>query len=146
MKITAGKLPKDFAKAFDSKEDFHSYFESLYKQEIEQLLQGELDAHLGYEKHQKEGYNSGNSRNGSFDKTIKSETFGDMVLKIPRERNGNFDSQIIPKGQTMSQKIEDAILGMYSRGMTRSDIVNRSDQFMASALVKAPFLLFLIRF
>ena len=125
MKITDGKLPKDFAKTFDSKEDFHSYFESLYKQGIEQLLQGELDAHLGYEKHQKAGYNSGNSRNGSFDKTIKSETFGDMVLKIPRDRNGKFDPQIIPKGETMSQKIEDAILGMYSRGMTRSDIVEQ---------------------
>jgi putative transposase len=125
MEIKDGKLPKDFAKEFTSKEDFHSYFESLYKQGIEQLLQGELDVHLGYEKHKIEGNNSGNSRNGSFSKTIKSETFGDMVLSIPRDRNGKFDPQIIPKGETMSQKIEDAILGMYSRGMTRSDIVEQ---------------------
>jgi putative transposase len=125
MEIKDGKLPKDFAKEFTTKEDFHSYFESLYKQGIEQLLQGELDAHLGYEKHKIEGNNSGNSRNGSFSKTIKSETFGDMVLSIPRDRNGQFDPQIIPKGETMSQKIEDAILGMYSRGMTRSDIVEQ---------------------
>jgi putative transposase len=125
MEIKDGKLPKDFAKEFTTKEDFHSYFESLYKQGIEQLLQGELDAHLGYEKHKIEGNNSGNSRNGSFPKTIKSETFGDMVLSIPRDRNGKFDPQIIPKGETMSQKIEGAILGMYSRGMTRSDIVEQ---------------------
>ena len=125
MEIINGKLPKDFAKEFTTKEDFHTYFESLYKQGIEQLLQGELDAHLGYEKHNSDGYNSGNSRNGSFSKTIKSETFGDMVLNIPRDRNGKFDPQIIPKGETMSQKIEDAILGMYSRGMTRSDIVEQ---------------------
>ena len=125
MEIKDGKLPKDFAKNFETKESFHSYFESLYKQGIEQLLQGELDAHLGYQKHKKEGYNSGNSRNGSFDKTIKSETFGDMVLKIPRDRNGEFEPQIVPKGETMSQKIEDAIMGMYSRGMTRSDIVEQ---------------------
>ena len=125
MEIKDGKLPKDFAKEFTTKEDFHSYFESLYKQGIEQLLQGELDAHLGYEKHKIEGNNSGNSRNGSFPKTIKSETFGDMVLSIPRDRNSKFDPQIIPKGETMSQKIEDAILGMYSRGMTRSDIVEQ---------------------
>jgi transposase-like protein len=125
MEIKEGKLPKDFAKNFETKESFHSYFESLYKQGIEQLLQGELDAHLGYEKHKKVGYNSGNSRNGSFAKTIKSETFGDMVLKIPRDRNGEFEPQIIPKGETMSQKIEDAIMGMYSRGMTRSDIVEQ---------------------
>lgn len=125
MEIKDGKLPKDFAKEFITKEDFHSYFESLYKQGIEQLLQGELDAHLGYQKHKIEGNNSGNSRNGSFSKTIKSETFGDMVLSIPRDRNGQFNPQIIPKGETMSQKIEDAILGMYSRGMTRSDIVEQ---------------------
>ena len=125
MEIKDGKLPKDFAKEFTTKEDFHSYFESLYKQGIKQLLQGELDAHLGYQKHKIEGNNSGNSRNGSFSKTIKSETFGDMVLSIPRDRNGQFNPQIIPKGETMSQKIEDAILGMYSRGMIRSDIVEQ---------------------
>jgi transposase-like protein len=125
MEIKDGKLPKDFAKEFQTKEGFHSYFESLYKQGIEQFLQAELDEHLGYEKHNIEGNNSGNSRNGSFSKTIKSETFGDMVLNIPRDRNGKFEPQIIPKGETMSGKIEDAILGMYSRGMTRSDIVEQ---------------------
>jgi putative transposase len=125
MEIIDGKLPKDFAKEFNSKEAFHSYFENLYKQGIQQLLQGELDAHLGYAKHTKEGNNTGNSRNGFFSKTIKSETFGDMVLNIPRDRNGEFEPQIIPKGETMSHKIEDAILGMYSRGMTRSDIVEQ---------------------
>jgi len=125
MEIIDGKLPKDFAKEFNTKDDFHSYFENLYKQGIEQLLQGELDAHLGYGKHSTEGYNTGNSRNGSYPKTIKSETFGNMILKIPRDRNGEFEPQIIPKGETMSQKIEDAILGMYSRGMTRSDIVEQ---------------------
>jgi transposase-like protein len=120
-----GKLPKDFAKQFKTKEDFHSYFQELYKQGIEQLLQGELDAHLGYEKHKTEGYNTGNSRNGSFPKTVKSETLGDMVLRIPRDRNSEFEPQLIPKGETMSQKIETAILGMYGRGMTRSDIVEQ---------------------
>ena len=114
MEIKDGKLPKDFAKEFQTKEGFHSYFESLYKQGIEQFLQAELDEHLGYEKHNIEGNNSGNSRNVSFSKTIKSETFGDMVLNIPRDRNGKFEPQIIPKGETMSGKIEDAILGMYS--------------------------------
>lgn len=125
MDIQDGKLAKDFTKKFKDKEAFDSFFQSLYKQGIEQLLQGELDAHLGYEKHTVEGYNTGNSRNGFFPKTIKTESFGDMVLKIPRDRKGEFDPQLIPKGETMSQKIEDAILGMYGRGMTRSDIVEQ---------------------
>jgi transposase-like protein len=101
-------LPKIFTKEFKTKQGFHSYFESLYKQGIEQLLQAELDERLGYEKYKIEGYNSGNSRNGSFEKTIKSETFGDMILNIPRDRNGKYEPQIIPKEEIMSGKIEDA--------------------------------------
>lgn len=125
MEFKDGILPKNFTKEFKTKETFHSYFESLYKQGIEQFLQAELDEHLGYEKHSISGNNSGNSRNGSFEKTIKSETFGDLVLNIPRDRNGQFEPQIIPKGETMSGQIEGAILGMYARGMTRSDIVEQ---------------------
>lgn len=115
-------LPKDFFKQFKSKEDFHSFFNELFKQGVEEMLQAELDKHLGYEKHSKEGYNSGNSRNGSYKKTVKSESLGDMVLNIPRDRNSDYEPQLIPKGQRMSDKLEEAITGMYSRGMTTSDI------------------------
>lgn len=115
-------FPKDFFKQFKSKESFQEYFNALFKQGIEEMLQGELDHHLGYSKHSKEGYNTGNSRNGSYPKTITSENIGEVVLNIPRDRNGEFDPQIIPKGQTISGKIEEAILGMYSRGMTTSDV------------------------
>ena len=119
------QFPKGFFKQFKSKETFQEYFNSLFKQGIEEMLQGELDEHLGYSKHQKEGYNSGNSRNGTFSKTITTESVGDVVLNIPRDRNGAFEPTIIPKGQTISSKIEDAILGMYSRGMTTSDVRNQ---------------------
>lgn len=116
------RLPKDFFKQFKNKEEFHSFFNDLFKQGIEQMLQGELDEHLGYEKHSKEGYGSGNSRNGSYKKTVKTDSLGDMVLNIPRDRNSEFTPELIPKGQRMSDKLEDAIIGMYSRGMTTSDI------------------------
>jgi putative transposase len=122
-KINAGdKIPKGFFKQFKSKESFHEYFNALFKQGIEEMLQSELDEHLGYSKHTTEGYNTGNSRNGTFPKTITTESVGDVVLNIPRDRNGEFKPQIIPKGQTISSKIEEAILGMYSRGMTTSDV------------------------
>lgn len=119
------QLPKDFFKQFKNKEEFHSFFNNLFKQGVEQMLQAELDEHLGYEKHSKEGHNSGNSRNGSYSKKVKTESLGDMVLNIPRDRNSEFSPQLIPKGQRMSDKLEEAIIGMYSRGMTTSDI---SDQ------------------
>lgn len=115
-------LPKDFFKQFKSKEDFHLFFNQLFKQGVEEMLKGELDEHLGYEKHHKEGRNSGNSRNGSYKKRVKTDTLGDIVLNIPRDRNSDFEPQLIPKGQRMSDKLEEAIIGMYSRGMTTSDI------------------------
>lgn len=121
----ADTIPKDFFKQFKSKEEFHAFFNDLFKQGVEEMLQAELDAHLGYKKHSKEGYGTGNSRNGTFSKKVKTESLGDMILNIPRDRNGEFEPQLIPKGQRMSDKLEEAIIGMYSRGMTTSDICNQ---------------------
>lgn len=115
-------LPKDFFKQFKSKEEFHSFFNDLFKQGVEEMLQAELDEYLGYEKYSKEGYHTGNSRNGTYPKTVKTESLGDLVLNIPRDRNAQYAPQLIPKGQRMSDKLEEAIVGMYSRGMTTSDI------------------------
>lgn len=115
-------FPKGFFKEFKSQEDFQDYFQSLYKEGIEEMLQGELEEHLGYSKHSKEGDNTGNSRNGSYPKTITTENVGEVLLNIPRDRNGDFEPHIIPKGKTISSKIEDAILGMYSKGMSCSDV------------------------
>jgi putative transposase len=115
-------LPDDFFKQFKSKEEFKAFFDDMFKRGIESMLKAELEAHLGYEKHSKLGYGTGNSRNGYYKKTVKSESLGDMVLNIPRDRNGEFEPQLIPKGQRMSDKLSDAIIGMYGRGMSASDI------------------------
>ena len=116
------QFPKGFFKQFKSKESFQEYFNSVFKQGVEEMLQSELEEHLGYPKHTKEGYNTGNSRNGTFPKTVITENVGEVMLNIPRDRNGEFEPQIIPKGRTISSKIEDSIIGMYSRGMTTSDV------------------------
>jgi transposase-like protein len=115
-------LPKEFFKQFKTKEDFKSFFNDLYKRGVEEMLQGELDAWLGYEKHSKAGYNSGNSRNGSYSKRVKTDSLGDLLLNIPRDRKSEFDPVLIPKGQRMSDKLEESIIGMYSRGMSTRDI------------------------
>jgi len=115
-------LPKDFFKQFKNKEEFRSFFNELFKQGVEEMLRAELDAYLGYEKYSKEGYGTGNSRNGSYSKKVKTENLGEVLLNIPRDRNSEFEPQLIPKGQRMSDKLEEAITGMYSRGMTTSDI------------------------
>ena len=115
-------LPKDFFKQFKNKEQFNDFFASFLKEGVEAMLRAELDEHLGYDKHSVEGYQSGNSRNGSSKKTVKTDSVGDMVLAIPRDRNATFEPGLIPKHGRMSDKLEQAITGMYSRGMTTTDI------------------------
>jgi putative transposase len=115
-------LPKDFFKQFKSKEQFQEFFQEMFRQGVNEMLQGELDDHLGYEKHAPEGRGSGNSRNGYSSKKVKSESLGDVVLSIPRDRNSSFEPKLIPKHQRMSEQIEQSIIGMYSRGMSTRDI------------------------
>jgi transposase-like protein len=121
-------LPKDFFKQFKNKEEFQTFFNDLFKQGVEEMLQAELDDHLGYERYAREGHKTGNSRNGSYSKKVKTESLGDMVLNIPRDRNSEFSPQLIPKGQRMSDRLEEAIIGMYGRGMTTADISDQVKQ------------------
>src|SRR5215208_5391888 len=71
----------------------------LTKQLLERAMAAELTEHVGYEKHDAGGNNSGNSRNGKSVKTLKG-TFGELALETPRDRNGTFEPQIIEKHQT----------------------------------------------
>jgi putative transposase len=91
------------------------------KSVLERVLQAELTTHLGYEKHEPKGKNSGNSRNGASGKTINGE-FGEVRLDIPRDRIGTFDPQLVPKGQTRFDGFDEKILSMYARGMSTRDI------------------------
>lgn len=121
-------VPKDFFKQFKNKEEFQTFFNDLFKQGVEEMLQAELDDHLGYDKYAREGRKSGNSRNGSYSKKVKTDSLGNMVLNIPRDRNSEFSPQLIPKGQRMSDRLEEAIIGMYGRGMTTGDIAEQVKQ------------------
>lgn len=93
----------------------------LTKALLERAMSAELTHHLGYEKHDPEGYNSGNSRNGSTAKTVKGE-FGELEIETPRDRNGTFEPQILKKHQRRFDGFDDKILSMYARGMTTRDI------------------------
>ena len=93
----------------------------LSKQMIEEMLETEMNEHLGYEKHSSEGINSGNSRNGKSPKTVKS-SFGEMDINTPRDRNGEFDPVIVKKRQTDISSFDEKIISMYGKGMTTRDI------------------------
>jgi putative transposase len=94
---------------------------NLFAGTIEKILEAELDEHLGYEKNEIKGNNSGNSRNGHGDKTIKSE-WGESEISIPRDRNGSFEPRIVGKRQTRTDDIETRVLAMYAKGMSTRDI------------------------
>src|ERR1700761_8653159 len=93
----------------------------LTKALVERMLAGEMNHHLGYQKHDVSGLGSGNSRNGKSRKTLKGEA-GEMTIDVPRDRNGTFEPQLIEKHQTRFEGFDDKILSMYARGMTVRDI------------------------
>jgi putative transposase len=99
----------------------------LTKALMERALGAELTDHLGYEKHDPAGYNSGNSRNGTTAKTVKGD-FGEIEVETPRDRNGSFEPQILRKHQTRFDGFDDKILSMYSRGMTTREIQGHLQQ------------------
>jgi putative transposase len=93
----------------------------LTKQLLERAMAAEMTEHVGYEKHDRGGNNSGNSRNGQSAKTIKG-TFGELALETPRDRNGTFEPQIIEKHQTRFTGFDKNILSLYSRGLSTREI------------------------
>ncbi|WP_196602515.1 IS256 family transposase, partial [Pectinatus frisingensis] len=89
---------------------------------LEGALDGELDESLGYSKYDYKNKETGNSRNGHSNKTMHT-SYGDMNLAVPRDRNGEYEPQIVKKYQnTVTQDMEEKIISMYAKGMTTSDI------------------------
>jgi putative transposase len=95
--------------------------QQLTKALVERALEGELTHQLGYDKHSPEGHNTGNSRNGTSAKTVKGKR-GEMRINVPRDRNSEFEPQLVKKGQTRFNGFDDKILSLYARGMTTREI------------------------
>ncbi len=101
--------------------DIQEMLKDLFASTVEQILEAEMEEHLGYEKHNVQGNNSGNSRNGYGKKVIHSE-YGESEIAVPRDRSGRFEPQIINKRQTRTDEIESKVLAMYQKGMSTRDI------------------------
>ncbi len=99
-----------------STSDIQEKLKRLFAGTIEQMLEAEMEEHLGYTKNAIEGNNTGNSRNGYGKKTIKSD-YGECEIAVPRDRNGEFEPRIIAKRQTRTDEIEQKIMTMYAKGM-----------------------------
>lgn len=102
-------------------EDFHSLTKTLFKQVAERALQAEMVHHLGYDKHQVIGHNSGNARNGTSKKRVQTEQ-GPIELDIPRDRLAVFEPRFVGKHQRRVGSVSDAIIRLYAYGMSQRDI------------------------
>ena len=93
------------------------FLPELIKAVLERGMQAELTEHLGYDKHDASGRGSGNSRNGTSPKTVKTEV-GPVQIDQPRDRAGTFASQLLPPGQRRLGGLDDMIISLYAGGMT----------------------------
>ncbi|MDV7402961.1 transposase, partial [Arthrospira platensis SPKY1] len=91
-------LNDDFLKQFKNGEELNSFIDQLRKRGVEQLLEGELDAHLGYGKHERS--NTTNARNGHSKKVVKTKE-GTLEIKVPRDRDATFNPMLIPKRKSL---------------------------------------------
>jgi len=118
------KLIDELLKDYDGPESFwgeSGLFAQLKKQIIERTLDAEMDNHLGYSKHDPRGNNSGNSRNGRGKKSVVIDS-EEVQLTPPRDRNGDFEPQLIPKRQKYFEGFNGKIIAMYARGMSVRDM------------------------
>ena len=123
MPITS-KVLDEILKDYEKPEDLfneNGLLQQLTKALVERALNGEMTHHLGYEKHNPDGNNSGNSRNGSTPKTLKGKR-GQVEIEVPRDRNSEFEPQLVKKNQTRFDGLDEKIISLYARGMTTREI------------------------
>jgi putative transposase len=94
---------------------------ALVRQVLQTGLEVEMTDHLGYEPHAVVGRGSGNSRNGSYPKTVTTE-IGKVELRVPRDRNATFDPVTVPKGTRRLDGLSGNVISLYAKGMTTGDI------------------------
>jgi transposase-like protein len=117
---SAEEVARELGKA-TSIDDFYGkdgIFARLFSKTVEEMLEAELTSELGYERYEAKGRNSGNSRNGHYSRKMRTSG-GDAEIKVPRDRNGEFQSALLKKN---SNEIEQKITAMYAKGMSTRDI------------------------
>lgn len=111
----------DLAQALVQKENLNEVFRIHLEQAVNTLLANELSAFLDYEKYDRAGFGSGNSRNGVYPRTLRTE-FGNLSLVIPRDRNGDFKQQTVAPYKRSNETLESFVIHMYQKGVTTSEI------------------------
>jgi putative transposase len=112
-------LSEEFLKQFKTGEELYSFLSLLQKRGVEAILEGEMDNHLGYDKH--EPSLGENARNGHGKKKLRNQ-FGEMEIQVPRDRNSSFEPALVPKRKNIADGVESIIISLYAKGMSVNDI------------------------
>jgi putative transposase len=115
------EIPKELVEQLKTQSDVEDLVGGIYKELVQKMLESEMDEHLGYVKNDRDNKLTPNNRNGKSEKTIKTSS-GQIKISIPRDRDSSFDPIAVPKHERMSQKLEDAIISLYAKGLTVTDI------------------------
>ena len=101
------------------------------------VLKAELAGFLGYEKHSSAGWHTGNSRNGSYQRTIVT-SYGKITVDVPRDRNGEFQSPLLPTRKQRVDSLETTIIQLYQRGVTTRQIAELIEQMYIMGQLSRP--------
>lgn len=113
----------DILQALVQKQDLTEVFRKHLEKAVNTLLETELTAFLDYEKYDRIGFNSGNSRNGFYSRTLRTE-YGELNLQIPRDRNGEFKQQTVASYKRSNDTLEATIIHLFQKGITMTEIAH----------------------
>jgi len=130
-----GRLIKEIIAEYqpESVMELQDVLKEIFAPLMEEMLQGELEAHLGYEKHDQGAKTTEDRRNGTYEKTVRSK-IGELELKIPRDRDGDYEPELVKKGQKDVSGIEEKVLSMYAKGVSERDISATIDDIYGFSL------------
>lgn len=107
-------------------------FQELKKQLVNKILEKEMESYIGYEKHSKDKKEFENRRNGSYEKTIIDEDGRNITVDIPRDREGEFEPLLIPKGVRQFKGFDEKVISLYARGMTTREIQGHLEEIYST--------------
>ena len=117
MALTKTQLD-ELTAGYSTPQEMEKLYSQMLQHMINRSLEAEMQAHLGHERHQK---SAGNPRNGKSRKVVQS-AMGDLQIETPRDRDGTFEPQLVPKRQLRLAGMEEKILTLYAKGLTTRDI------------------------
>lgn len=130
----SNQLVEDLVSSADPSQLFgkDGLFQQLKKQLVNKILEKEMETHVGYTKHSKEEKEYSNRRNGSYTKTLIDEEGHTITVDIPRDRDGEFEPILIPKGVRQFKGFDEKVISLYARGMTTREIQGHLEEIYAT--------------